>query len=466
MKSFQSLSLGMQVFTIVLITFVAAQALTISAIVIAPPPPSSMFTYAQVASALKGDAGDFARLRRRTVRKLPADMQLPNHPAEITGATRVAEALGVGAGNVRLRLRSSPVLVILTSGRARSSYWSTADGRVGRVDPKGGSAEFVFHLTAEPHRRIRTETIRGQFVAALKRPDGQWEIVTPNPEYEWVRRLAIWVAGGLVINGPLAFWFSRSISAPLRRLASGADRLGRAQQVNPLEISGSSEIVVAARAFNAMQTRIARFVSDRVGMMGAISHDLRTPLQRMRFKLEKASPAMREPLLSDIQQMERMIDSVITFIREDSQSSPRRRVDLGSLVACAVDDATAAGAEVSMSLDAALAVEADPVALQRLFQNLISNAAKYGGRAEVSIERRAGEACVTIDDEGPGLPASELEAVFAPFYRSSTASASSEGIGLGLAIARSIARSHGGDILLQNRARGLRAIVTLPVADD
>ena len=464
MRKFRSLSLWTQVFTIVLATFVVAQALTISAIVLAPPPPAPVFTYDRVAAALKGDLGDLTRLQRRTVRKLPVDLMRPAEPVEVSGAIYLADALGVAAGQVRLQLRPSPVLVILTSGRARSSYWSTVDNGSGK--PQGGQAELVFHLTAEPHERITPDSVKGQFIAALRRPDGQWDTVTPSPEYEWVRRLAIWVAGGLVIIGPLAFWFSRSISAPLRRLASGADRLGRAQQVTPLQISGSSEIVVAARAFNAMQTRIARFVSDRVGMMGAISHDLRTPLQRMRFKLEKASPSLREPLLSDIQQMERMIDSVITFIREDSQSSPRRRVDLGSLVACAVDDATAAGAEVSMSLDAALAVEADPVALQRLFQNLISNAAKYGGRAEVSIERRGGEACVTIDDEGPGLPASELEAVFAPFYRSPTAGASSEGVGLGLAIARSIARSHGGDILLRNRARGLRAMVTLPVADD
>jgi signal transduction histidine kinase len=242
--------------------------------------------------------------------------------------------------------------------------------------------------------------------------------------------------------------------------------LGRDPVGAPVLLRGPSEIGVAARAFNEMQARLKRYVQDRTAMVGAISHDLRTPLARIRFRMEAASPALRGAVIADVEQMEAMIAAVLAFIRDASAQKTREPLDLLSVLECAVDDATTTGGAATILTDAHPTVEGDAAALQRLFANLIDNAIRYGARAEVSIRQGAGCARVEIADEGPGLPPAELERVFEPFYRAERSrNLDAGGIGLGLAIARSIAREHGGDLDLVNGPRGLIARVQLP-ADD
>jgi signal transduction histidine kinase len=308
-------------------------------------------------------------------------------------------------------------------------------------------------------------TLRGEFAAAWRRPDEKWAIVEPEPDLEWIRRAIVWVGGGLLIMGPIGFWFAQRISAPLRGFAASAETLGRDPQASPIAPSGPAEIGVAARAFNAMQTRLQRYVADRVSMIGAISHDLRTPLTRIRFKLEKVEPALRTAVLSDVRQMEHMIDGVIAFNQDHATPSVRQRLDLVSLVISTADEAATGGADVCATFAPPLVVDGDAVGLQRLFANLIDNAVKYGARVEVFFAERDGAAVVTIIDDGPGLPQRELERVFTPFYRTEAArQEQSTGVGLGLSIARAVARSHGGDVVLRSGARGLIAEVVLPRA--
>jgi signal transduction histidine kinase len=199
-------------------------------------------------------------------------------------------------------------------------------------------------------------------------------------------------------------------------------------------------------------------------MVGAISHDLRTPLARIRFKLE-VDPPDRAAILADVEQMEQMVTSVLAFIRDASTPQRRERLDLRSLVECVVDDAALMGGDVEVAEGAPVIAEGDAVALQRLFANLVDNALKYGRLARIRLAPVAGEAVVEIEDRGPGLPAGDLERVFDPFYRAE-ASRSLElgGVGLGLSIARSTARAHGGDVTLQAGVEGLTAIVRLPLA--
>jgi signal transduction histidine kinase len=307
----------------------------------------------------------------------------------------------------------------------------------------------------------------GDFAAAVQGANGLWTVVRPTPEpfpNDWQKRIILWLVGCVLVLAPAGYLFARRITAPLGAFARAADRLGRDPRTEPLRITGPAEIGMAARAFNEMQVRLRRYVDDRTAMVGAISHDLRTPLARMRFKLEGADAAVRDAVLSDVGQMERMISAVLSFIKDAQAPSERTRLDLLSLLECVVDDAAGAGADVVLTSSYPIVVEADALALQRLFENLVDNAAKYGARAEVRLFEEKGEAVVEIADQGPGLTPAEMARVFEPFYRAEAArTLDGSGVGLGLAVARSIARAHGGDVTLSSPGKGLVARVSLPL---
>jgi two-component system OmpR family sensor kinase len=214
-----------------------------------------------------------------------------------------------------------------------------------------------------------------------------------------------------------------------------------------------------------MQGRLKRYIDDRTATLGAISHDLRTPLARIRFKLEGAPPAVRDSVLSDVAQMEQMIQGVLAFIRDESTPRTREKLDLLSLVECVADDAAMVGGDVEILAGQPVTIEGDPVALQRMFVNLVDNAVKYGGQARLRVSQVDGHAVVEITDAGPGLSDDDLERVFQPFYRVDAArNLDDGGMGLGLPIARSTARAHGGDVELTRAAKGLVARVRLPLA--
>ena len=318
------------------------------------------------------------------------------------------------------------------------------------------SAPSVFGLGRAP------SYFEGEFVAALRTPAG-WVTVRPKPEgfpNSWQRRVLLWFGLSFALVAPLGYLFTRRLTAPLRSFAEAAERLGREPSADLAPLDGPAEVGRAARAFNRMQQRLKRYVDDRTGMVGAISHDLRTPLARMRFKLERAPPALRAALARDIVQMEEMITSVLSFMRDAAEGGQRDRVDLRSILECVVDDA---GAGAELAPGASLAVEVDVLALQRVFENLVDNALKYGSAARVSLRQDGHEAVVEVADDGPGLPADELEQVFKPFYRSAQAKASGQaGIGLGLSVSRAAVRAHGGDLVLRSSGAGLVAEVRLP----
>ncbi len=307
----------------------------------------------------------------------------------------------------------------------------------------------------------------GRFVAAARAPGGQWIVVEPaeQPLFdEWQIRLALWLAGSVLFIAPAGYWFARRITAPLSAFARAARRLGSEPNSPPVMLDGPAELGEAADAFNDMQLRLKRYIADRTAMFSAISHDLRTPLARVRFKLERTPDSLKDSVSRDLDQMDRMIGSVLTFMRDGALTGPRRQVDLSSLVETVADEAVQSGGHVEVDEAAGLTVAADVEALKRLFANLVQNAVTHGGAAHVSFSRDHNEAIVEIRDEGPGLAPSEFERVFEPFYRADAArNLDSGGVGLGLAIARSIAREHGGDVRLRSRAVGLSVIVRLPL---
>jgi signal transduction histidine kinase len=306
------------------------------------------------------------------------------------------------------------------------------------------------------------------FIISLQLADATWlnfaavdQVTVPAWSHQSVALIAIMLIAVIA----LSILGIRRLTAPLGTLAQAAERLGRDVNAPRLTERGASDVRKALRAFNNMQERIQRFIEDRTRMIAAISHDLRTPITRLRLRAEFVEdPEQQARMLADLDDMETMIQSTLSFAREEANPEPRRELDLVVLLRSICEDAPDVALAVDLSGADALAFGGQPVALRRGFCNLIDNAVKYGQRARIGLSIGADSIAVTIDDDGPGLPEEELERVFRPFYRvEQSRSRDTGGVGLGLSVARTVFRAHGGDVVLSNRPEGgLRATVTLP----
>jgi signal transduction histidine kinase len=258
----------------------------------------------------------------------------------------------------------------------------------------------------------------------------------------------------------------RWITQPLTALAEAADRAGRGEAVEQLLVTGPYEIARTVNAFNVMQHRLSRFVSDRMAMLAAISHDLRTPMTAARLRAEMIDDAeVKDAIVRSLTEMQYITETTLSFARDETVAEEPRTIDLASLVDAVADDLTAAGQNVAVTRHERLHYRCRPALLRRALANLMSNGSKYGQRAQVALHLTKEHARIMIDDEGPGLPPDQLEKVFEPFVRiDQSRSTETGGIGLGLSIARTIIRAHGGEVTLSNLAGGLRAEVVLPLA--
>jgi signal transduction histidine kinase len=297
--------------------------------------------------------------------------------------------------------------------------------------------------------------------------NGGWLSLTVAGPIAGTRRGEVALALVLVaiIVAPISFWAARRLSATLAALAQAAENLGVDSGAPPLKEAGPRELRIAIRAFNLMQARLKRFIDDRTRMLAAMSHDLRTPLTRLRLRAEFVEDAdQQRKMLAELDEMTAMIDATLAFAREDAQREDARRLDLGELVASVCDDAVDAGQDVTFEPAPRCEIIGRPMALRRAIANVVGNAVKYAGGAHVRVAARGAEFAVEIDDDGPGIPEHERERVFAPFYRIETSrSRETGGTGLGLAVARSIVHAHGGDIRLEGRpAGGLRVTILVP----
>ncbi len=269
----------------------------------------------------------------------------------------------------------------------------------------------------------------------------------------------------LLSMAALAYVVARMTTRPLKQLAQAAMDLGNDINHPPLKLGGASEIRQASAAFNAMQARIRQYIFQRTQMLAAITHDLQTPLTRMRLRLEKVTDReLQERLVDDLSAMQAMVREGLDLARSTDTSETMQPLDLDSLLASVCCDATDAGQQVEVQGSAGMALMGRPMALRRCLVNLIDNAVKYGQQAVVKVDGGAGAARIRIRDRGPGLATGELARVFEPFYRvESSRSRQSGGTGLGLTIARNIAEQHGGSIALANHPDGgLEATLVLP----
>lgn len=269
----------------------------------------------------------------------------------------------------------------------------------------------------------------------------------------------------LVSIGVLAAVIARMTMRPLKRLAQAATELGNDIERPPLPERGATEIRQAAAAFNAMQSRIRHHIRQRAHILAAITHDLQTPLTRLRLRLEKVDdPDLREKLIGDMTAMQSMVREGLDFARSMNSAEPLQPLNLDSLIDSVCIDAADAGQAVTSSGTTNLSVMARPTALRRCLTNLIDNAVKYGQSAHVTAGFEGASAVIRVTDTGEGIPSEELEKVFEPFYRlENSRSRETGGSGLGLTIARNIAEQHGGTIRLWNPPTGgLEVVLTLP----
>jgi signal transduction histidine kinase len=277
-------------------------------------------------------------------------------------------------------------------------------------------------------------------------------------------RVIAWTVCSVLLVLGLSFYAFRRVTKPLESLTRAAEALGRSGRTEVLQETGASEVRRAARAFNEMQGRIRRLIEDRMQMVAAISHDLRTPITRLKLRAEFVEDTeQREKMLRDLDEMETMIKETLALAREDANPEPRAKLTIAQLLAESVEDLEHVTLEIDPALGA-VTIEAQPVALKRAVANLVENAVVYGKSAKVRLSQTPNDYEIRIEDEGPGIPEAELERVFRPFYRlEASRNRDSGGAGLGLAIARSVVRSQGGDIVLENRPEGgLRATIALP----
>ncbi len=330
-----------------------------------------------------------------------------------------------------------------------------------------------------PQNRPHEVVIRGDeggpsVAIGFELPDAGWlnldmPLPPPRPWHSPTFLLAFILM--TVAAAALSFWAVRRLTGPVATLAEAAERLGRDVNAAPLPETGPAEVVRAAIAFNTMAARIRRFVQDRTFLLTAIGHDLRTPITRLKLRAEFIEDdEQRARFMADLDELNMMVSATLVFGRDTADTEPAVALDLGALLRTVLDEAADARPEAAERLSfegaAAVTVSGRPVALKRVFANLVSNAVKYGGAAHVRLNTPAGgQVVVTVEDEGPGLPPDQLERIFEPFYRiENSRNRETGGTGLGLPIARNILRAHGGDVVLANQAGGgARAVVTLPI---
>jgi two-component system, OmpR family, osmolarity sensor histidine kinase EnvZ len=277
-----------------------------------------------------------------------------------------------------------------------------------------------------------------------------------------------WMFGLSLLLLALAVYFMTRQVSPILRLAWAMDKFGKGRDVGDLRVAGPTEIRRAGAAFNLMRKRILRHISQRTEMLAAVSHDLRTPLTRMKLELEmlgegRATPGDINDLRADVEEMTRVVDGYLDFARGEGQEA-MQPVELGPYLQEIADRASTPETRIDVELERPLRAPLRPIAMRRCLANLIQNAARYGTRVHVRATSNHGQVWIAIDDDGPGIPIEQRDAVFKPFHRvDASRSPETGGVGLGLTIARDIVLGHGGDIELTDGPEGgLRVLIRLP----
>jgi two-component system osmolarity sensor histidine kinase EnvZ len=298
-------------------------------------------------------------------------------------------------------------------------------------------------------------------------PEGVYTVLSPEKRVytPTTQVFILWLTGSSILLTSIAFIFMRNQIRPVRRLAAAAEAIGKGREVPWFKVEGSSEVRQAGAALMVMRDRLKRQIGQRTAMLAGVSHDLRTPLTRMRLQIElMESSADTAELLSDISEMEEMLNAYLAFARGEEAEAAEAAV-LSDLLEEITASARRQNPQISLACPPGVEVIMRRNAMKRCLTNLVGNALRYGTRAEIKAEATEQSVSIMIDDDGPGIAPSLREEMFRPFTRAEVSrNQATGGIGLGLTIARDIARSHGGDVVLEDSPLGgLRARVWMPV---
>lgn len=516
-----SMSVLVQVALLAVFAVVASQVVTFAVVLTAPPPRPAGFSLAAAADALMGrpaETADGRALVRHVSAQSPA--QGRGGPVEMGIAAGLAQRLGREPEDVRVwlpteggpngppwrggidmrRIAPEPNVRLETSQTysfSRHAPTGAADSPEARaarekmladvgavLARRDGTTAQLNIQAARPGEPVQVITSGDRqtrftitadrltfapFSAAVRLEDGRWATVEPPRGWidPWQARLLVALALTVVILAPVVWLMARRLTRPIRTFAQAAERLGADPEAEPLTASGPTEVRTAIAAFNDMQASIRNHMRQRTQTIAAIAHDLRTPLTRLRFRAEQSPPALRDRMAADVEEMDALIGQAMAFVRGEAQAERRERLDLAALAADCAAGFAETGAAVTFAGDGAMAVQGDPAALRRAVSNLIDNAMKFAGRADVVASQAQGRAVITVSDDGPGLPEDELDTVFEPFHRGERSrNRETGGAGLGLAVARQAARAAGGEVTLMNRpGGGLEARLAIPLAD-
>jgi signal transduction histidine kinase len=299
----------------------------------------------------------------------------------------------------------------------------------------------------------------------IQAPDGRWLSLQPvafdEPGWLASRPLIPMFVGSLIIAF-ISVLTARTIASPLRRLVAAAERIGVSRTFVPVAEPGLYEFAAVASAFEDMQRRLLRHIDERTWLLASISQDLRSSLTRLRLSAEADDAADHDSLLREIDDMHGMLDATIAFGKGETDRGPRMPTDLGALLISMVDDACDAGHQATYAGPDHLEIVCSPLMFKRAFRNLLDNAIKYGGNARVGLEQEADRILLWIEDDGPGIPPSQMAEALLPFRRLQPAVGAKAGAGLGLSIARDAILAHGGTLQLHDaRSGGLRVEVML-----
>jgi len=403
--------------------------------------------------------------RRRIVKVLSAPpllISLDRAPIAAPGedTDRGMRAALFGTILSRFLADGRPVVVDVTEGVGYAG-----GGGKGFKAGKGGMTDEGYWARPMMHQGQQAGP---SFVAQVRLQDGTlatFDTRQPQATASWPYRLLLSIILLLVAVVVVSLIAVRWATRPLKALADAADELGSNINRPPLTEDGPLEVARAARAFNSMQAKLIRYLQDRTRIFAAMSHDLKTPITRLRLRAELLDDErLRAKFTGDLQEMESMVASALDFLRGIENAESQRPVDVMALLESLQADLRETGGAMSIEGRALQPYNGRPQALKRCLGNLVENAVNYGRKANVIIDDSPGRIEIRIQDEGPGLPDEDLARVFEPFYRvEASRNRETGGTGLGLTIARSVAEAHGGTLTLRNRPQGgLEAVLTLP----
>ncbi|MGY4395506.1 signal transduction histidine kinase [Sphingomonas sp. UYAg733] len=462
------LRLAPRIVIAILLTIVAAYLFNQVLRTIIPPPPFLIVERNWLVEAVadgvrvtesaprEADKSAFGQLPQAALLDFAISRSVPR--AAGVPSSALAEHLRL---SVAQRLGGSARLVSVSSAPYDQNYTERTVRTVLVIVPK-----LPAMLTADT-LASRESSVLADFNIVVHLANGRWLTVTQRnlaEPWQHYARVGIGIAGYLLIAIAFSIWMARSIVRPLRRLADAAERLGRSGEATVVDGMRVPEYSAIAETFNTMQLRLSRFIDERLGMLAAISHDLRTPLTRLRLLAEYLeTPEQREQLLANVGEMEVMVTDSLAFMRGEVRREASETVDIAALLISITDEFGDLGENIVYSGPDHCDLPGRQLALKRAFSNLVGNGVKYGGSVQLTLRAAEHFAVIDIRDAGPGIPPDQVDRAFAPFVRlESSRSRATGGSGLGLSISRDIVRGHGGDITFLWPTDGFVTRVSLP----